>query len=212
MRNILFGIVIALVIVFGLRYCEYNKDEREELTQSTALIEKQLKNVGKLVVTEGNYAQVFSYEDSKKFYFDVLSARKKALVVVNATATIAYDLSKIETEVDASTKTVILKSIPKPELSINPNIEYYDVTQDYLNQFEAKDYNTIKKRVENMLREKIQASDLTSNAQNRLISELQKIYIVTQSMGWTLQYNERPIEDAADLQTKIPNTTFLDEG
>jgi len=210
MRNIVFGIVIALVLVFALRYCEHHKDEREQLIESTALIEKQLKNVGKLVVTEGNYAQVFSYEDSKKFYFDVLSAQKKALVVVNATASIAYDLSKIETEVDALTKTVTLKSIPEPELSINPNIEYYDVTQDYLNQFEAKDYNTIKQRVENMLREKIQASDLTNNAQNRLISELQKIYIVTQSMGWTLQYNENLIEDADDLKTKIPNTRFLD--
>lgn len=200
MRNILLGIVIALVIVFALRYCEHNKDEREQLTQSTALIEKQLKNVGKLVVTEGNYAQVFSYEDSKKFYFDVLSARKKALVVVNATAAISYDLQKIETSIDADTKTVTILRIPEPELNINPNIEYYDVTQDYLNQFDAKDYNIIKKRVEKMLREKIQQSDLTKNAQNRLISELQKIYIVTQSMGWTLQYNESAINSEEELQ------------
>lgn len=199
MRNILLGIVIAVVIVFGLRYCEHQKDEREQLEQNTALIQKQLKNVGKLIVTEGNYSQVFTYKDTNKL-LGFLDANKKALVVVNAEATISYDLSKIDTEVDNTTKTVIIKNIPEPELKINPNIEYYDVTQDYLNQFEAKDYNTIKKKVERLLRKKIEASELRTNAENRLISELQKIYILTNSMGWTLQYNETLITTDEELE------------
>jgi hypothetical protein len=199
MRNIISGIVIALFLVFGLRYCEHRKDEREQLQVSTALIQKQLKNVGKLVVTEGNYAQVLSYKDTEKL-LGFIDAHKKALVVVNAEVTISYDLSKIETEVDETTKTVILKNIPEPELKINPNIEYYDVSQDYFNQFEAKDYNKIKQKVEKLLRAKIEASELKANAQNRLISELQKIYILTNSMGWTLQYNETPIKTEEDLK------------
>ena len=199
MRNIVLGIVIALVLVFGLRYCEHQKDEREQLQQSTALIQKQLKNVGKLIVTEGSYAQVFSYKDTEKL-LGFIDANKKALVVVNAEATISYDLSKIETEVDEATKTVTIKNIPEPELKINPNIEYYDVTQDYLNQFEAKDYNVIKQKVEKLLRAKIEASELRTNAQNRLISELQKIYILTNSMGWTLQYNETAITTEEELK------------
>tara|TARA_R110000822_G_scaffold30085_2_gene87971 strand:- start:451 stop:753 length:303 start_codon:yes stop_codon:yes gene_type:complete len=100
MRKILLGAAIAFLIVFGLRYCEHNKDEKEQLEANTELIQKELKNVGKLIVTEGSYAQVFTFEDWKKFYLDVFSARNKALVVVNAKATIAYDLSKIKTEVN----------------------------------------------------------------------------------------------------------------
>ncbi|OAB79713.1 DUF4230 domain-containing protein [Cochleicola gelatinilyticus] len=200
MRNILFGIVIALIIVFGLRYCEHQKDEREVLEANTALIEKQLKNVGKLIVTEGNYAQVFSYSDSKDLMMGLFDARKKALVVVNAEASISYDLSLVETQIDEVSKTVSIVSIPEPELKINPNIEYYDVTQDYLNQFNANDYNTIKKRVENSLRSKIEASELVTNSQNRLISELQKIYILTNSMGWTLRYQGEPMKEEDDLQ------------
>ncbi|WP_026452478.1 DUF4230 domain-containing protein [Aequorivita capsosiphonis] len=200
MRNIFLGIIIAFVIVFGLRYCENKKDNREVLEANTALIQKELKNVGKLIVTEGSYAQVFSYNDSKKFYFDVLSARKKALIVVNAKATIAYDLSKVQTEIDENTKTVRITNIPEPELSINPNIEYYDMQQDYLNQFSATDYNKIKKRIEKSLRKKIEASELQTNAENRLISELQKIYILTNSMGWTLEYNGSPIQEENDFQ------------
>ncbi|PVW17139.1 DUF4230 domain-containing protein [Marixanthomonas spongiae] len=200
MRKVFFGVVIALVVVFGLRYCEHTKTDKEQLEANTALIQKELKNVGKLIVTEGSYAQVFTYEDWKKFYLDVFSARKKALVVVNAKATVAYDLSKIKTQIDQEAKTVTITHIPEPQLSINPNIEYYDVKQDYLNQFEAEDYNKIKKQVETSLRKKIEASTLMTNAENRLISELQKIYILTSSMGWTLQYESEPIYDEADLE------------
>ena len=120
--------------------------------------------------------------------------------MVNAKASIAYDLSKIRTQVDESHKTVTITYVPEPELSINPNIEYYDIQQDYLNQFEASDYNKIKQRVEASLRKKIEASELATNAQNRLISELQKIYILTSSMGWALQYKKQPIENEADIQ------------
>jgi len=47
---------------------------------------------------------------------------------------------------------------------------------------------------------KIEASELKSNAQNRLISELSKFFILTNSLGWTLQYNENPIEDLNQFQ------------
>ncbi|QQX75311.1 MULTISPECIES: DUF4230 domain-containing protein [Aequorivita] len=200
MRNILLGIVIAFVIVFGLRYCENRKDNREQLEANTALIQKELKNVGKLIVTEGSYAQVFSYSDSKDLMYGLFDARKRALIVVNAKATIAYDLSEVKTDIDETTKTVTITNIPEPELSINPNIQYYDVTQDYLNQFTATDYNKIKSRVEKSLRKKIEASELRTNAENRLISELQKIYILTNSMGWTLKYNSTIVENEAELQ------------
>ena len=200
MRNILLGIVIAFVIVFGLRYCENKKENREILEANTALIQKELKNVGKLIVTEGSYAQVFTYNDSKDLMYGLFDARKKALIVVNAKATIAYDLSEVKTDIDETSKTVTITNIPEPELSINPNIQYYDVTQDYLNQFTASDYNKIKSRVEKSLKKKIEASELRTNAENRLISELQKIYILTNSMGWTLKYNSTVVENEAELQ------------
>lgn len=196
--------VLALLLVFGFRYCEHQKDEREALQASTALIQKELNNVGKLIVTEGSYAQVFTYEDWKKFYIDVFSARKKALVVVNAKATIAYDLSKIATQVDEASRTVTIAHLPEPELSINPNIEYYDVQQDYLNQFDAEDYNKIKQRIERELRKKIEASPLVANAQNRLIAELQKLYILTNSMGWTLRYNGATIASEEGWEPLVP--------
>jgi len=201
MRKAVLLVLVILGVVFGLRYFESKQEQRDQLEESTSLIQKQIKNVGKLVVTEGSFSQVYSFKDSKRFYLDVFSARKKALIVVNAEVTIAYDLSKLKTEVNSETKTVTITYIPDEEISINPNIQYYDVTQDYLNQFEAADYNKIQKRIEKSLIKKIEKSSLKSNAKNRLVSELQKIYILTNSMGWTLEYDGNKIKSSDELES-----------
>ncbi|WP_299105013.1 DUF4230 domain-containing protein [uncultured Winogradskyella sp.] len=200
MKKILFGVIITIILVFTFKYCDDKNEDKIIIEEHSALIQEQIKNVGKLVVTEGHFSEVFSYKNSKAIFGDYLSADKKALVVVNADVTVAYDLSEIEYKIDEATKTLQIISIPKEEIKISPDFEYYDIQSDYLNPFEAKDYNNIKETVSKSLMKKIEASDLKSNAQNRLISELSKFFMLTNSLGWTLQYNESPIEDLNQLQ------------
>jgi hypothetical protein len=200
MRKTLFGVVITLVVLFTFKYCEDKKEEKITLLENTALIQEQIKNVGKLVVTEGHFSEVFTYKNSKAVFGNLIDAEKRAIVIVNADVTIGYDLSLIEYEVDELTKTVRIVSIPKEEIKISPDFEYYDIQADFLNQFEAKDYNEIKKTVNKSLMKKIEASDLKSNAKNSLISELAKFYILTSTMGWTLEYNENTIESTEAFQ------------
>ena len=201
MKNVLIVVLLVICVLLGIRYCENRDSEKEQFQEDTALIQEQIRNVGKLVVTEGSFSQVYTYKNSKKFYLDIFSAQKKALIVVNAEAAVSYDLSKIDFEVDEENRTVVINSIPEPEIKINPNIKYYDVTQDYLNQFDEEDYNKIKQRIEKGLREKIEKSNLRTNAQNRLISELQKIYILTNSKGWSLEYRSQPINSSKGLES-----------
>ena len=200
MRKILFGVIITLIILFSFKYCGEKRENKIILQENSALIQEQIKNVGKLIVTEGHFSEVFTYKNSKDIFGDLLSVEKKALVVVNAEVTIAYDLSKIEFEVNETNKTLTILKIPEEELKINPDLEYYDVQADYLNPFEAKDYNDIKNTVKATLLKKIEASDLKANAKNRLISELSKFYILTNSLGWTLKYNENPMQSIEDLK------------
>ncbi|WP_339893890.1 DUF4230 domain-containing protein [uncultured Algibacter sp.] len=193
MRKILFGVIITLIVLFTFKYCGDKQEDKIVLQESSTLIKEQIKNVGKLIVTEGHFSEVFNYKNSKDIFGDYFTSEKKALVVVNADVTIAYDLSKIEFEVDEETKTLTILSIPKEEIKISPDFEYYDIQADFLNPFEAKDYNDIKNIVKKSLNKKIEASDIKTNAKNRLISELSKFYILTNSLGWTLQYNNKPI-------------------
>ena len=201
MRKILFGVVITLIVLFTFKYCGEKQENKIVLKENTALIQEQIKNVGKLVVTEGHFSEVFTYKNSKAVFGDLLEAEKRAVVIVNADVTIGYDLSKIEYKIDQETKTLEILSIPKEEIKINPDFEYYDIQADFLNQFEAKDYNEIKETVNTSLMKKIEASDLKSNAQNRLISELSKFLILTNTLGWTLEYNQTPVESLEILQS-----------
>ncbi len=200
MRKILFGVIVTLIILFTFKYCEDKKEDKIILQENSALIQEQIKNVGKLVVTEGHFSEVFSYKNSKDIFGDYYTSDKKALVVVNAEVLISYDLSKIEFEVDEVAKTLTILSIPKEEIKINPELEYYDIQADFLNPFEAKDYNNIKNSVKQSLNKKLEASDLKLNAKNRLISELSKFYILTNSLGWTLKYNENPMQSVNDFE------------
>ena len=193
MRKILFGVIITLIVLFTFKYCGDKQEDKIVLQESSTLLKEQINNVGKLIVTEGHFSEVFNYKNSKDIFGDYFTSEKKALVVVNAEVTIAYDLSKIEFEVDEETKTLTILSIPKEEIKITPDFEYYDIQADFLNPFEAKDYNDIKNIVKKSLNKKIEASDIKTNAKNRLISELSKFYILTNSLGWTLQYNNKPI-------------------
>ncbi len=200
MKKTLLGVIITLAIVFILRACSEDKKEKSILQENSMLIEQQISNVSKLIVTEGHFAEVYNYKDSQELFGPLITADKKALVVVNAEVGIAYDLSKIDFEIDEANKTLYIKSIPEPEIKINPDFEYYDVTADYLNPFGASDYNKIKKNVNASLLKKIEASSLKRNAENRLLSELQKFYVLTNSLNWKFMFGNESIDNLDKLQ------------
>ena len=195
MKRILVGIVIAMAMILIFQSWNKGKEEKSILKENSLLIQQQIKNVSKIVVTEGHFSEVYSYKDSQQLFGPYYTADKKALVVVNAEVTVAYDLNEINFEVDETAKTLRIINIPEPEININPDFEYYDVTADYFNPFSAEDYNKIKNNVKASLLKKVKASSLQKNAENRLISELSKFYILTNSLGWTLSYNNEIVKE-----------------
>lgn len=195
-----FGFIVALALFAGFWYFFQSKSEREELRASSELIQKQVNQVGKLIVIEGYYSKVFTFKNSQNLFLNLWTSDKKALVVVNAKATVEYDLRQLQTEIDEANKTLILKKIPEPILNIYPEIEYYDVTQDYFNAFDAADYNKIKNSVSAQMRSQIEKSDLMENSRDRLMAELTNFYVLTNSLGWTLMYEEKVIENEESLE------------
>ncbi|TDO96535.1 DUF4230 domain-containing protein [Flavobacterium sp. 245] len=195
--------VIVLVIILAFKYCQFKKDDDKDIEYNTNLIQQQILNVGKLVVTEGHFSEVVTYKNQQKYFLDMVSFEKKALVVVNANVTVAYDLHKMKYDIDEKNKTITILNIPKEEITINPDIKFYDIEQSQMNQFTGDDYNKINKSVKANLAKKIESSSLKTNAQNRLISELSKILILTNSMGWKLQYDGKTIESDKDFNQDL---------
>ncbi|WP_373496458.1 DUF4230 domain-containing protein [Aquiflexum sp.] len=201
MNRFVFGFMVAVLVFAGFWLWSNKRESKDEMLESTALIQQQIEQVGKLIVTEGYFSQVFTYKSSQNLFMNLMTSDKKALVVANAKVTVEYDLRQLQTEIDQENKTVILKRIPEPVINIYPDIEYYDVTQDYFNKFGAADYNKIKSTINARIREKVDKSNLLENSQERLMSELANIFVLTKSLGWTLQYNEILVESEEQLKS-----------
>lgn len=201
------GKIMYLLIFIIIGFVIYKWVTSEKNTTSTEyntnLIQQQIKNVGKLVVTEGHYAQVMTYKDQQKYLMNLLTFEKKALIVINADVTVAYDLRQVKYDIDEKNKTITIVNIPKEEIKISPDIQFYDVDQSRMNPFTGDDYNKISKKVKEDLARKMETSTLKSNAKNRLISELSKILILTNSLGWKLQYENQVLENEQQLSEQV---------
>lgn len=185
-KKLFYGLLIIVLGFFTFKF--FTSDDENTTEYNSSLIQEQIKNVGKLVVTEGHYSQVMTFKDQDKYLGGLVSFDKKALVVVNSDVTVAYDLRQMQYDIDEKSKTIRIVSIPKEEIKISPDIQYYDIEQSKFNEFTGADFNNITKKVKADLAKKIQKSTLKSNAQNRLISELSKILLVTHSIGWKVEY------------------------
>jgi hypothetical protein len=203
LKRIIVGAVVVVVIILAFKFCEFKKEDDSSLDYNTNLIQQQIVNVGKLVVTEGHFSEVVTYKNQQKYMMDMLSFEKKALIIVNADVTVSYDLHQMKYDIDEKNKTITILSIPKEEIKISPDIKFYDVEQSQMNPFTGDDYNKINKSVKANLAKKIEKSSLKSNAQNRLISELSKILILTNTMGWKLQYEGKEITNEKELQQDL---------
>lgn len=203
MRNrILVGVGVVAILVLLFKFCEFKKSDSSSLENNTNLIQQQIVNVGKLVVTEGHFAEVLTYKDQDTYFGGMIAFDKKALIVVNADVTVAYDMHQMKYDINEKNKIITILNIPTAEIKISPDIQFYDVNQSKLNPFTGDDYNKINKSVKASLAKKIEKSTLKSNAKNRLISELSKMLILTNSMGWKLQYQGNVIDKESDFSLK----------
>ncbi len=196
---------VLLMMLTGAMIYRYfdNKADEAKMEYNSDLIQNQFKNVSKLIVTEAKFSQVMTYEDQQKYLMDLVSFKKKAVVIINADATVSYDMSQIEYDIDEINKVVRITKLPKQEIKLYPEIKLYDVEQSKFNPFQGADYNKINAKVKEDLLRKITGSTLKTNAQNRLITELSKILIVTQSLGWKLEYQDSIIDSELDFNTKL---------
>jgi hypothetical protein len=201
-RKWIFVLFLGFILFWIVNYFT-KSDDSSTIEYDTNLIQTQIKNVGKLVVTEGHFAEVLTYKDKKETYIPGLSFDKKALVVINADVTVGFDLSLVTYDIDAENKILTITNIPKEEIKISPYFKYYDTESSSFNEFTGEDYNKINKLARESLSKKIDQSTLKSNAKNRLLSELSKMLVLTNSMGWTLKYQGNVIEKEKDLELKL---------
>lgn len=186
--------IILLVFLLGVFGTLWFTRETPETVSESKLIYNGLQQLSKLQVTEGYFTEVHTYKNSKNYFNNLVSFDKKAIVVVNAKAQIAYDLKKLEIKVDTLQKKIVVKRIPRPEVTIIPDISYYDIEQSSFNEFTASDYNKIKKEIMQLLKENKAVEDLKEQAHERLFEELSRLMVLSKHFKWEVVDETKQID------------------
>lgn len=192
----LLGIIIGILVTLGVvTYLRSLKKKQLTRSQSVILLEK-IKRVYKFITVEGDFAEIYQYEDVKQRFLKLLSSKKKAMIIINAKAYVGFDLSKIEMEADVEKKRIILSSFPKPQvLSIETNLNYYDKRDGYFNKFDATDLTELQVEAKAHIEEKIPESGLFDLAKKEALEAIALIETMVQTIGWQLDYSALSIDN-----------------
>ena len=196
------GIIIGVLMSLGIvTYLKSIKKKQLVQSQSVLLLDK-IKTVCKFITVEGDFAEIYHYEDVKERFLKMVSSRKKALLVINAKAHVGFDLSKIELLADNNNKKILLQKFPQPEvLSIETDLNYYDKSDGLFNKFIASDLTGLNLEAKQHIQDKIPKSGLILAAQKEALNTIHLIENIVETIGWELDYSALKIE--SDYQKTI---------
>ncbi len=183
----LFTYLLVLIVGMLLAFLYIEKTKTKNQHEQTQVILNGIKQVQKMIVTEGSFSEIYSFEDSDKYFFETVSFDKKAIVAINANVEVTYDLSQLDIQVDSIAKTVIVKNIPEATLTIVPDVKFFDLQQSQFNAFSATELNTIRNKAIAQIKDNARIVKLKANAKERLLENLQNLFVLSRSYGWTVK-------------------------
>nr|WP_321221849.1 DUF4230 domain-containing protein [uncultured Psychroserpens sp.] len=191
-----FIIILSILVTLGIvTIVKQLRLKKQTNSQSVILLDK-IKRVCKFITVEGDFAEIYHYEDVKERFLKLVTSRKKALVVINAKAHVGFDLSKIQMDSNVKTKTVTLFHFPQPEvLSIETDLNYYDKSDGMFNKFEASDLTGLHNEAKLHIMNKVPESGLYDIAKKEALDSVLLIESIVETIGWKLDYTALKIED-----------------
>lgn len=176
--------ILVCLIGFLIAKSIYKSEEKANISEDIQIVLHGIHNISKLVVSEGYFSQIYNFKDAKKYFYDTFEFEKSAIITVNAKVQVQFDLEKMVVEVDSLHKKIKIKYIPKEEVIIIPEVKYFDLQQSTFNTFSKEELNTIHQKSIKKIKETVEVSKIRTNAKNRLLEELSKIYQLSAILGW----------------------------
>ena len=195
MEQLLIGIGGGAILAYFLfnRFSKSLKKDNTK-TQSVVLMEK-IRTVCKFITVEGDFSEIYHYQNVQEKWLTRLLGKKKALVLIEAKAYVGFDLTKIKMEADTKKKIIKLHNFPKPELiTIETDFKYYDKKEGWANPFTAEDLTEIHKEAKQHIVDKIPESGLMQEATKQALETIQFMEKLVATINWKLDYNALVIE------------------
>ncbi|MCP9198784.1 DUF4230 domain-containing protein [Gramella sp. GC03-9] len=195
MELLFIGLAAGAILAYFI-FARFNKERSELKTseQSVVLMDK-IKSVCKFITVEGDFSEIYHYENLKEKYLSLILGKKKAIVLVTAKAHVGFDLSKIRMESDNENKRIILTNFPQPELlTIETDFKYYDKREGWANPFTTSDLTDINRDAKKAIVDKIPQSGLLDKAKSEALETILLMEKIVETIGWKLDYTALTIE------------------
>lgn len=207
--------IVALVAVFllGILITSWFYQSRQkeiQQTQSTILLDK-VKDVMKLVTVEANFNELYNETRTRPvtLYLPLPSTfnfEKKAIIEVTGKVLVGYDLESIQITVDSSRQLLRLSNLPEPEiLSIDHQVAFRNLEESWFNSFTAEDYTSLNANAKEVLRKKVESSQLLDRAREQGNRMIDVIRFMAESAGWAVE-----VESQIPENLKVQLDTFLE--
>ena len=200
--EVLLGLILGSIAMYWL-FSFFRRKQNKETTevQSTVLLER-IKNVCKLISVEGDFAEIYKYENTRERFMSLVSSKKKALIVINAKVHIGYDLQQIQLQANNAKKQIVLSAFPQPQiLSIEPQLEFYDIKNGLFNSFTPNDLTSLNQEAIKHIRDKIPQSGLMETARREALEAILLMEQLVETIGWKLEYSA--LEISAEEKKKL---------
>jgi hypothetical protein len=189
--------------VFFITREVYRPDAPSEQITSDVLLER-IRPVMKLVTAEGDYSEIYTYSNADAA-FDWMKQfspfHKKAILRVKAKVSVGYDLEGMGLVFDEATRTVRYTGMGKPEvLSIEHDVDYFDMEEGTFNEFTAADHTRINAQAKQFIERKIAGSGLMEAAAKQQGEFLVVLKAVVENAGWTFDDQATPVDGRTRLK------------
>jgi hypothetical protein len=204
MEFLFIGLAVGAVVAYFI-FARFNKEKSKLKTNEQSLvIMDKIRSVCKFITVEGDFSEVYHYENLKEKYLSLLLGKKKAIVLVNAKAHVGFDLSKVRMNSENEKKTIVLTNFPQPELlTVETDFKYYDKREGWANPFTTSDLTDINRDAKNYIVDKIPQSGLLDQARKEALDTILLMEKIVATIGWKLDYTALTLEDRN--QAKIEN-------
>jgi hypothetical protein len=196
MEFLFIGLAVGAVVAYFI-FARFNKQKSKSKTNEQSLvIMDKIKSVCKFITVEGDFSEIYHYENLKEKYLSLLLGKKKAIVLVNAKAHVGFDLSKIRMNSENDKKTIVLTNFPQPELlTVETDFKYYDKREGWANPFTTSDLTDINRDAKNYIVDKIPQSGLMDQAKKEALDTILLMEKIVETIGWRLDYTALTLED-----------------
>ncbi|HRH99533.1 MAG TPA: DUF4230 domain-containing protein [Saprospiraceae bacterium] len=186
----IFLFILCILLAFGcgvlcgkMWFTEKIKKE----TTATVMLEK-IRNVMKIGLVEMQMSELINTKDY--YYFDISPLRKSAIARVQGTVTAGINMDSASVTMYEKERKVVMTYPSTPEiLSVDHDIDYYDLQQGTFNTFKPEELTNFNQQAKQIIIQKSVQAQLLTKAEVRQNEMLSQLKLLAEQTGWELVLN-----------------------